>query len=457
MEHQHNTRKYQKKRHTSWNVSISKIVDNLPDDHAKSMTDTSKLMMNDIINQLNNTISKLAARLCSHTKRHTLKSIDIETAVKLSIPPPNIDPDEVNRNIIDKAKRTVELYKQNAKGVKGSPKNRTVRAGLLLSVSKIENILKHKIVHRRKIQNKSYSKGRISNTSGIFLASIIENLVTIIIKGSSDACIGEKRSRITPKHIAMSIRNNPSINLLFKRHNILGGSVIPMVQNAGALPPGMAYGIAGRMRHRRILRDNIQGITKPAIRRLLARAGIKSMSGLVYEEFRGIMKLTLEKIISSAIILTEQRKAKTVTYNDYKEAADMIGIHTLSSKNYPKQCNKRKRKKHVETDTDSDVFYSATENDVQSGGNKKMIRKMQKTNCLIFPESTMIRLIKEISNDYNYDIRHSKTGLVFVHALIEEMLTKLAMDANLCAQHAGRLTVQPRDFNLARRIRGDRD
>ena len=127
MEDQHK-RKYQKKRHTSWNVSISKIVDNMPDDHAKSMTDTSKLMMNDIINQLNNTISKLAARLCSHTKRHTLKSIDIETAVKLSIPPPDIDPNEVDRNIIDKAKRTVELYKQNAKGVKGSPKNRTVRA-----------------------------------------------------------------------------------------------------------------------------------------------------------------------------------------------------------------------------------------------------------------------------------------------------------------------------------------
>ena len=36
-----------------------------------------------------------------------------------------------------------------------------------------------------------------------------------------------------------------------------------------------------------VLRDNIQGITKPAIRRLARRGGVKRISGLVYEEVRG--------------------------------------------------------------------------------------------------------------------------------------------------------------------------
>ena len=36
-----------------------------------------------------------------------------------------------------------------------------------------------------------------------------------------------------------------------------------------------------RLRHRKILRDNIQGITKPAIRRLARRGGVKRISGLI--------------------------------------------------------------------------------------------------------------------------------------------------------------------------------
>ena len=39
-------------------------------------------------------------------------------------------------------------------------------------------------------------------------------------------------------------------------------------------------------RHRKVLRDNIQGITKPAIRRLARRGGVKRISGLIYEEVR---------------------------------------------------------------------------------------------------------------------------------------------------------------------------
>jgi histone H4 len=45
---------------------------------------------------------------------------------------------------------------------------------------------------------------------------------------------------------------------------------------------------------RKILRDNIQGITKPAIRRLARRGGVKRISGLIYEETRGVLKIFLE-------------------------------------------------------------------------------------------------------------------------------------------------------------------
>ena len=47
-----------------------------------------------------------------------------------------------------------------------------------------------------------------------------------------------------------------------------------------------------------ILRDNIQGITKPAIRRLARRGGVKRISGLIYEETRGVLKIFLESASS---------------------------------------------------------------------------------------------------------------------------------------------------------------
>jgi histone H4 len=49
------------------------------------------------------------------------------------------------------------------------------------------------------------------------------------------------------------------------------------------------------------LRDNIQGITKPAIRRLARRGGVKRISGLIYEETRGVLKIFLENVRWSSI------------------------------------------------------------------------------------------------------------------------------------------------------------
>ena len=56
---------------------------------------------------------------------------------------------------------------------------------------------------------------------------------------------------------------------------------------------GKGLGKAGAKRHRKLMKDNIQGITKPAIRRLARRGGVKRISGLIYEETRGVLKVFL--------------------------------------------------------------------------------------------------------------------------------------------------------------------
>ena len=69
-------------------------------------------------------------------------------------------------------------------------------------------------------------------------------------------------------------------------------------------------------RHQKVLKDNIQGITKPAIRRLARRGGVKRISGLMYEETRGVLKSFLENVVKDSVTYTEHARRKTVTALD---------------------------------------------------------------------------------------------------------------------------------------------
>ena len=81
-------------------------------------------------------------------------------------------------------------------------------------------------------------------------------------------------------------------------------------------------GKEGAKRHRKQTKDNIKGVTKPAIRRLARRAGVKRISGSVYDEIRkdhkdgGPLQDFLRTIVLDAVTLTQHtRAAQTVTSN----------------------------------------------------------------------------------------------------------------------------------------------
>lgn len=74
--------------------------------------------------------------------------------------------------------------------------------------------------------------------------------------------------------------------------------------------------VGAKKRHRKITRENIQGITKPAIRRLARRGGVKRLSGLVYDETRNVLKAFLEGVVRDAVTYTEHARRKTVTALD---------------------------------------------------------------------------------------------------------------------------------------------
>lgn len=75
-------------------------------------------------------------------------------------------------------------------------------------------------------------------------------------------------------------------------------------------------GKGGVKRHRKVLRDSINNISKISIRRLARRGGVKRISGLIYEETRGALHLFLTNLICDTIAYTEHAKRKTVTAVD---------------------------------------------------------------------------------------------------------------------------------------------
>jgi histone H4 len=74
--------------------------------------------------------------------------------------------------------------------------------------------------------------------------------------------------------------------------------------------------VGAKKRQRRVVRENILGITKPAIRRLARRGGVKRLSGLVYDETRSVLKVFLENVVRDAVTYTEHARRKTVTALD---------------------------------------------------------------------------------------------------------------------------------------------
>ena len=80
----------------------------------------------------------------------------------------------------------------------------------------------------------------------------------------------------------------------------------------------------------------------------------------------------------------------------------------------------------------------------------KDIRHFQKTSVLLIQ-----RLVREITQDFKTDLRFQSVVILCLQEAAEAYLVRLFDDANLCAIHARRVTIMPKDIQLARRIRGE--
>nr|XP_054347347.1 uncharacterized protein LOC129038414 [Pongo pygmaeus] len=221
---------------------------------------------------------------------------------------------------------------------------------------------------------------------------------------------------------------------------------------------GKGLGKGGAKRHRKVLRDNIQGITKPAIRRLARRGGVKRISGLIYEETRGVLKVFLENVIRDAVTYTEHAKRKTVTAMDVVYAlkrqgrrvppADHLrsGFTTLlcvlslqmarTKQTARKSTGGKAPRKQLAT-------KAARKSAPATGGVKKPhryrpgtvalreIRRYQKSTELLIRKLPFQRLVREIAQDFKTDLRFQSSAVMALQEACEAYLVGLFEDTNL--------------------------
>jgi histone H3 len=97
------------------------------------------------------------------------------------------------------------------------------------------------------------------------------------------------------------------------------------------------------------------------------------------------------------------------------------------------------------------------------------IRRYQKSTDLLIQKAPFLRLVREIAQDFKPDSnspltrkggfedwRFQSTSALAIQEASEAYLVGLYEDTNLCAIHAKRVTIMPKDIQLARRIRGER-
>lgn len=86
----------------------------------------------------------------------------------------------------------------------------------------------------------------------------------------------------------------------------------------------------------------------------------------------------------------------------------------------------------------------------------RQIKKLQKSTELLIRKLPFNRLVREIAQEFKNDLRFQKTAVLALQEAAEAYMVSIFEDAGLCGIHAKRVTIYPRDIQLARRIRGER-
>ena len=136
-----------------------------------------------------------------------------------------------------------------AKAAGGKSQTRSSRAGLQFPVGRVGRFLK-----------KGQYARRIGGGAPVYVAAVMEYLTAEILELAGNAARDNKRTRITPRHVQLAVRNDEELNKLLGGVTISQGGVLPNIH--GVLLPKKK--VAGEEKPKKKSKKSKKGSKKAA-------------------------------------------------------------------------------------------------------------------------------------------------------------------------------------------------
>ena len=204
----------------------------------------------------------------------------------------------------------------------------------------------------------------------------------------------------------------------------------------------------------------VEEITSASIKRMARRGGVKRVSDSTYDETRTIIKVFLEDCLVKTVVFTRQRDAKTINLDDLKNAEESSGHHIAyaGKSRHHKAGKQAEGKVHQEKikNYGSDHKPRTTDRKFHPGVvAEREIKYYQSSDDLLMTHEPFVRVARAISRDYG-EFRFTGEVLYVLQEMVESYIVGLFKDAALNIKVADRMTVEGKDLQLIRRLRGER-
>lgn len=205
--------------------------------------------------------------------------------------------------------------------------------------------------------------------------------------------------------------------------------------------------MSSRSKHRRVLRDNIYGISRNQMRRIGLKTGnIGSMGSLSFEEIRIKLRKFLDSTLRDAITHTEHSRRRTVSEDDIRFALErrggpfnkkILGSPPTSRCATYESSRRKSRGKSPKTG-------SKKRKASRGVSLVRRIRFYQKQHdCVHLPKLSTERVIREVAQDFKNDLRFSSKAINLMRYALElyiENVLRVAGFLSINRRGKGRVT-----------------
>jgi histone H2B len=210
-----------KARVESYGSYIYKVLKQI--DPKKGSTKRVVSILNSFISDIFDRLAQESGRLARYTKKATLSSREIQTAVRLVLP------GELAKHAVSEGTKAVTKYTSSAyyagkgkggRGDRNKPQSKSSKAGLEFPVGRITRYLK-----------KGRFTPRVGSGAPVYVAAVLEYLTAEILELACKACDKSKKKLITPRHVNLAIRGDEELDELLGKVTVASGGVIPFIND----------------------------------------------------------------------------------------------------------------------------------------------------------------------------------------------------------------------------------